>query len=152
MKSARNDQRTPRLDSSRSLWAEAFCEHEGHGVRAATVALLVRSDPGLPSHDPLVFTIRNAHFAYGVRDFDPFVDGIWDQPDRTTVPALAAAVRLRDFDALRAACREYAPFWCRTCQRSYCRDHWALEAVFDPYFDYYRGSCPAGHRTMIDHI
>ena len=152
MKSARSDQRTLRLDSSRSLWAEAFCEHEGHGVRAATVAVLVRSDPESPALGPLVFTIRRADFAYGVRDFDMFVDGIWSQPDRTTVATLAAAVRCRDFDALRAECSEYAPFWCRTCRRSYCRDHWTLEAVFDPQFDYYRGSCPAGHRTMIDHI
>jgi hypothetical protein len=139
---------------SRSVWAEAFCEHEGHGVRAATVAVLVRSDPELPPLSPLVFTIRNAEFAYGVRDFDLFVDAIWSEPDPTTVATLAAAVQRRDFDALRAACREYAPFWCRACRRSYCRAHWTLEAEFDPpgQFDYYHGSCPAGHRTMIDHI
>ena len=60
----------------------------------------------------------------------------------------------RGFAALRAAQSEYAPFWCRTCRRSYCRDHWTLHAEFDPpgQFDYYIGSCPAGHRTMINHI
>jgi hypothetical protein len=32
--------------------------------------------------------------------------------------------------------------------------HWTLEAVLDPpgSFDYSRGSYPAGHPTMIDHI
>ena len=103
---------------SRSVWAEALCEHEGHGVRAATVAVLVESDPESAALDPLVFTIRNADFAYGVRDFDMFVDAIWSEPDRTKVATLAAAIRDRDFDALRAECSEYAPFWCRTCRRS----------------------------------
>src|SRR6476469_5179749 len=87
---------------SNSVWAEAFCEHEDHGVRAATVTVLVRSDPELPPLSPLVFTLTGAGFAYGVRDFDPFVDGIWDQPDRTAVASLAAAIERRDFDALRA--------------------------------------------------
>ena len=116
--------------------------------------MLVKSDPELPAVDPLVFTITGAKFAYGVRDFDMFVDAIWDQPDRATVAILAAAIRERDFDALRDACREYAPFWCGACRKSYCRAHWTLEAVFYPSgeFDYYKGSCPAGHRTMIDHI
>jgi hypothetical protein len=139
---------------SRSVWAEALCEHEGHGVRAATVTVLVRSDPESPPLSPLVFTLTGADFAYGLRDFDAFVDGIWDQPDHIAVATLAAAIERRDFDALRAECREFAPFWCRTCRRSYCREHWTLEAVFDPpgQFDYYGGSCPLGHPTMIDHI
>lgn len=139
---------------SRSVFAEAYCEHDGHGVRAATVALLVAGDPIPPPVGPLVFAITRAAFAYGVRDFDHFVDGIWDQSDDTTAATLAGAIERRDFDELRAARSEYAPFWCRTCRRSYCRDHWRLDAEFDPpgQFDYYTGSCPAGHRTMIDHI
>ncbi len=102
----------------------------------------------------MVFVLTGAKFAYGVRDFDDYVDGIWDEPNAASAAVLADAIRGADFDALSVACREYAPFWCRECARSYCRDHWKLDAVFDPpgQFDYYRGTCPSGHPTMINHM
>src|SRR5262249_21951831 len=111
---------------TRSVWAEAFCELEGHRVRAATVGLLVRDDPDLPQRPPFVFTLTGAGLAYGLRDFDPYLDSIWDLPDDTTVADQADAVRRADFDALRRLAPEFAPFWCRTCKRSYCRNHWDL--------------------------
>ncbi|MDZ4826547.1 MAG: hypothetical protein SGJ13_08800 [Actinomycetota bacterium] len=101
-----------------------------------------------------MFTLVGVEFAYGMKDFDMFVDGIWSVLQAETIPILAEAIRGGDFDAVYAVHEEFAPFWCRPCRRSYCRDHWELEPVFDPprQFDYYRGTCPAGQPTMIDHM
>jgi hypothetical protein len=46
---------------------------------------------------------------------------------------------------------ELAAYWCRDCQRCYCRDDWQKTVVWDgPFYDYTDGICPAGHRYMID--
>ena len=46
---------------------------------------------------------------------------------------------------------ELAAYWCRDCQRCYCRDDWQKTVVWDgPFYDYTEGICPAGHRYMID--
>ena len=46
---------------------------------------------------------------------------------------------------------DLAPFWCRFCGRAYCRRHWATETVMDEgFYDCTYGTCPAGHRVMID--
>jgi hypothetical protein len=52
---------------------------------------------------------------------------------------------------LRRINEDYAPFFCDTCHRSYCAQHWNLEPVFDFGFDYYTGTCPVGHAHFIDH-
>jgi hypothetical protein len=69
--------------------------------------------------------------------------------------AVVAAVRQAGDNAdavLHDLNREYAPFFCRHCRLSYCKDHWRLKPIFDEAgFDYYSGDCPAGHPQFIDH-
>ena len=48
----------------------------------------------------------------------------------------------------------FAPFYCRQCSKCYCMDHWVCEVRFDDDFDDFYdctcGTCPEGHRKMID--
>ena len=56
-----------------------------------------------------------------------------------------------DARALRAGRWEFAPFYCETCEASFCERHWNPEPVMDAiYYDYTIGHCPQGHRQMID--
>lgn len=56
-----------------------------------------------------------------------------------------------DPGALHALHWELAPYWCRGCQRCYCTDHWQRLVIMDEgFYDYSDGTCPAGHRQMID--
>ena len=66
-------------------------------------------------------------------------------------PAAAiAALRNQDARALCAVNSEFAPFWCRTCEKSYCADHWLKQDIFDEgFYDYTAGVCPEGHRQML---
>lgn len=65
--------------------------------------------------------------------------------------ATAGAVRALDAAALHALDRAWAPFYCHSCDRSFCAEHWNLRATFDWGFQYYSGTCPAGHPHFIDH-
>ncbi len=45
----------------------------------------------------------------------------------------------------------FAPFYCRPCGRCYCIDHWSCEVRFDDdFYDSTHGTCPEGHRKMLD--
>ncbi len=48
----------------------------------------------------------------------------------------------------------FAPFYCRKCGKCYCIDHWLCEVRydddFDDFYDCTYGTCPEGHRKMID--
>jgi hypothetical protein len=73
------------------------------------------------------------------------------KPDRwARIEAVLSAER-PDPAALHTINWELAPFWCRDCQRCYCRDDWRRTVIFDgPFYDYTDGECPAGHRHIID--
>ena len=49
-----------------------------------------------------------------------------------------------------------ASFYCPTCDKVYCKAHWRTEMVFDDdpdlpgWYDCTYGTCPQGHRRMID--
>lgn len=46
-----------------------------------------------------------------------------------------------------------ASFYCATCSRCYCTDHWQLREVYEPgtgYFEEWKGECPLGHTLIID--
>lgn len=65
-------------------------------------------------------------------------------------PAAIEALRNQDAAALYAVNNEFAPFWCRTCEKSYCADHWVTLDLYDEgFFDYTRGTCPKGHQQML---
>ncbi len=63
------------------------------------------------------------------------------------LPALAAG----DARALYDLDESWAPFYCPTCDRSYCGDHWHQQVEFDDgFYDCTYGTCPQGHRRMVD--
>jgi hypothetical protein len=46
---------------------------------------------------------------------------------------------------------DWAPFFCRDCEVSYCSDHWQKEVRFDDgFYDDTRGTCPKGHQCLLD--
>lgn len=67
------------------------------------------------------------------------------------VPAVATAMRAGDPSALYAIDREYAPFWCRSCEKNYCRTCWTVWVDFDDgFYDCTRGRCPQDHVRIMD--
>lgn len=68
-------------------------------------------------------------------------------------PAFIRALADADSRGLSAVDREFAPFWCPTCNAVYCADEWDLWDVWDDedpeFWDELRGRCPAGHERMI---
>ncbi len=69
-----------------------------------------------------------------------------------SVAAVANAITERDLAKLRSVEPEYAPFWCKTCRQSFCRDHWEpLDVTLDDgFYDATYGTCPNGHRQKVD--
>lgn len=64
--------------------------------------------------------------------------------------AVASALATGHESALYAIDSEYAPFWCPTCDASYCREHFRSWPVFDKgFFDYTLGVCPKGHERIL---
>jgi hypothetical protein len=81
-----------------------------------------------------------------VKTTHTFVPGI--QVDLATIEA---ALRGLDAAALYAIDREYAPFWCRSCAKSYCRACWVVWVDYDEgFYDCTRGRCPEGHERIMD--
>jgi len=65
--------------------------------------------------------------------------------------ALLAAIRGADGAALFKMDPELAPFWCPECEGAYCRTHWNKQTNFDDgFYDTTYGTCPRGHRRMLD--
>jgi hypothetical protein len=65
---------------------------------------------------------------------------------------LRAILARRDARALYALNGEWASFYCPTCDRSYCVAHWRLDIRFEDggWYGCTYGTCPAGHRLMVD--
>ncbi len=53
---------------------------------------------------------------------------------------------LKEFDGDNLA------FYCPTCDKCYCGDHWRTRLVMEDFgwYDYTMGTCPEGHERMID--
>lgn len=67
------------------------------------------------------------------------------------VERLVDAVEAGDGAALFRLSSEFVPFWCRRCERAYCKRHWVTEMVMDEgFYDCTYGTCPAGHLTILD--
>ncbi len=67
-----------------------------------------------------------------------------------SVGRVKSALLTRNAAALYAIDEEYAPFWCPSCRRSYCRKHYRSVAAFDDgFFDCYCGTCPSRHRRVL---
>ena len=84
---------------------------------------------------------------------DDWLGTSWQEVDPATQAMIDGVLGSDEPDAgaLHAIDWELAPFWCRSCRRSYCRDHWQRMVIMDEgFYDYSDGICPAGHRQMID--
>jgi hypothetical protein len=65
--------------------------------------------------------------------------------------SVRAALLARNASALYAIHYEFAPFWCPSCQRSYCKEHYVSFPTFDDgFYDATYGTCPHGHRRKLD--
>ncbi|HKD14084.1 MAG TPA: hypothetical protein VKE71_06005 [Candidatus Angelobacter sp.] len=66
-------------------------------------------------------------------------------------PHLQAALDKTDAAALYQVELLWAPFYCPTCARVYCRKHWVIIPEYDEgYFDCSHGTCPEGHRRLTE--
>ncbi len=47
---------------------------------------------------------------------------------------------------------EHSRSFCPECRACYCQEHWQFEPVFEDggWYDCTYGTCPHGHRTMLD--
>jgi hypothetical protein len=65
-----------------------------------------------------------------------------------------AALAERDVPAIFAFDFELTPFYCPTCDASYCSDHWDWWDVWDDeltgWRDSVRGRCPQDHERMLE--
>lgn len=75
----------------------------------------------------------------------PFTEGGIRDPAPIAVDLRQAAPA-----ALAALNSEFANFWCRRCDASYCGAEWATETHYDDgFFDSIEGTCPRGHRATV---
>jgi hypothetical protein len=69
-------------------------------------------------------------------------------------PRVRAILETLDVRGLYALNDEWASFYCPSCGRSYCADHWQLDVRYDDdfsgWYDCTYGTCPMGHRRMVD--
>lgn len=92
----------------------------------------------------------------GVYEHVHYMGDITERVPMAECDALAAAIRAADIAALYRLNPLWAPFYCPECDRVYCRDHWRVELSFEDepglpgWYDCAHGSCPAGHRRLID--
>jgi hypothetical protein len=64
---------------------------------------------------------------------------------------LAKLLATGDVPGIHALYYEWAPCYCRECQRSYCADHWERATEYDDgFYDCVRGTCPEGHTQLLD--
>ncbi len=69
-------------------------------------------------------------------------------------PRLRAILAARDARGLYALDAEWGSCFCPQCDRAYCADHWRFDVRYDDdfpgWYDCTYGTCPAGHRHMVD--
>lgn len=89
----------------------------------------------LPGQDTLFADSIRLSIDGPVKTTHTFLPGI-----AVDVQAIEAALKAGDPDALNTIDREYAPFWCRSCAKSYCRNCWTVWVDYDDgFYDCTRG-------------
>ncbi|MBV9384722.1 MAG: hypothetical protein JOY82_22805 [Streptosporangiaceae bacterium] len=95
---------------------------------------------------------RQSHDRDGIV-VDYFGGTAWKLADPATYAAVCAVLSTRAPDPaeLRRIDWELAPFYCPDCGLCYCRADWHTYVLFDEgFYDCTMGTCPAGHRHMVD--
>ncbi|GHO46200.1 tetratricopeptide repeat protein [Ktedonospora formicarum] len=86
-------------------------------------------------------------------DYLPTYAQSW-HPSGLAFERVALALRHGDIAMLRTLDDDYVPFYCWCCHGVYCFEHMRFEEVWDDFYphpDYWRGTCPYGHPTFVDH-
>jgi hypothetical protein len=125
------------------------CQHEGCPRAAATVEVIRRGQLYIDEEQDVIYRIFPE--AQGTIRVDGFLPYTSFSTHVTDFAAVTTAARAVDAAALHAVDRTWVPFYCHQCDRSFCGEHWDLKATFNWGFDYYSGTCPAGHPHFIDH-
>jgi hypothetical protein len=142
-------------DSWEPLAATFTCDRYGEVACTLTLSPPFARDPQAPVPGPSEsLPGEGTMFADSIR---LSIDG----PIKTThtflpgipvdVSAVEAAIGAGDPEALYAIDREYAPFWCMRCLKSYCRTCWTVWVDYDEgFYDCTRGRCPKDHVRVLD--
>ena len=70
--------------------------------------------------------------------------------DKGKLQDLLIAIRNADVSRPYSSDKEYLPFYCAQCRVNYGHAEWSPIPVFDDgFFDYLEGTCPEGHRRML---
>lgn len=94
--------------------------------------------------------------AEGVYAHTHYMGAITERASADDRSALALAIAAVDPGAIHALNKLWAPFYCPECEKVYCGDHWRVEMQFEDeeglpgWYDCAYGTCPNGHRRLID--
>ncbi|WP_330182752.1 hypothetical protein OHB26_03270 [Nocardia sp. NBC_01503] len=137
------------------VWAEIPCGYEGCGRTAAVIELIPRGAAYADGRTDILHELNIPGLSelgtFRLSGFLPFTGFSTHVARYEAVVAAVRGAGDRVDAVLHALAKEYAPYFCATCDRSYCEAHWNLHAVFDYGFDYYTGACLFGHKKFIDH-
>jgi predicted RNA-binding Zn-ribbon protein involved in translation (DUF1610 family) len=85
---------------------------------------------------------------------DYFLGTTWQAAGAQAADAVQAIIDDKgtvDPLALRDVGRDLVPFYCPDCQLNYCARDWSTYVLLDEgFYDCTMGTCPAGHRHMVD--
>jgi hypothetical protein len=137
------------VDDSARVRVAFPCEQEDCLREAATVEVTRRGQLYIDEDQDMIYRIfPSAQGTIRVTGFLLYTNVCDRVPD---IKATLAAVHAIDTAALYAMRREWVPFYCSECGRSFCGEHWNLKATFDWGFDFYSGTCPVGHPHVVGH-
>jgi hypothetical protein len=63
---------------------------------------------------------------------------------------LFESIRREEYQTARVIDPDFASFVCEVCERPYCEACWIIEHPDDDFYQPTTGSCPVGHRQVLD--
>jgi hypothetical protein len=114
------------------------------GEVAATISLIPRNSrhPDILSADAATLVLAD------------FIGKTREQVGEPREAPVRDALVARDARKLYEVEHLWAPFYCHECGRIYCVKHWVIMPRFDDefpgFYDSSTGTCPEGHRRLID--
>jgi hypothetical protein len=121
----------------------AACGEAAGVVRTARAGALIDLGPMAGRHD-----LGRDGFV-----IDYFLGTVWFAADPAAVNAAQALLDAGCADpaVLRRIGRDLVPFYCPDCELNYCGGDWQAEVLWDEgFYDRTVGTCPHGHRHLLD--
>jgi hypothetical protein len=84
---------------------------------------------------------------------DYFLGTAWLASETESLDAVQALIDQGSADpvAIRQVNPDLAPFYCPDCELNYCAKDWDTHVMLDDgFYDCTMGTCPNGHRHMVD--